>query len=106
MTVGNSEAELFWTEFLRTLVRRGLHGVKLVVSDVHKGLKAAIIKALGNGAECISCATRWRTRARRSTASSRFGSARRSPRPTHSGPRRSGARSPTSSVPGCLSSQL
>jgi putative transposase len=47
MTVGNSEAEPFWTEFLRSLARRGLRGVKLVVSDAHEGLKAAIGKVLG-----------------------------------------------------------
>ena len=44
MTIGNSEAEPFWTEFLRSLTRRGLRGVKLVVSDAHDGLKAAITK--------------------------------------------------------------
>jgi putative transposase len=47
MTVGNSEAEPFWTEFLRSLVRRGLSGVKLVISDAHEGLKAAVTKVLG-----------------------------------------------------------
>jgi putative transposase len=46
MTIGNSEAEPFWTEFLRSLTRRGLRGVKLVVSDAHEGLKAAITKVL------------------------------------------------------------
>jgi putative transposase len=42
--VGPSEAEPFWTEFLRSLSRRGLRGVKLVISDAHLGLKAAIAK--------------------------------------------------------------
>ncbi len=46
MTVGHSEAEPFWVEFLRGLTRRGLRGVKLVVSDAHEGLKAAITKVL------------------------------------------------------------
>ena len=46
MTVGYSEAEPFWVEFLRSLARRGLRGVKLVVSDAHEGLKAAITKVL------------------------------------------------------------
>jgi len=46
MTIGASEAETFWTEFLRTLTRRGLRGVKLVISDAHVGLKAAISKVL------------------------------------------------------------
>ena len=47
MTIGHSEAEPFWVEFLRSLARRGLRGVKLVVSDAHEGLKAAITKVLG-----------------------------------------------------------
>ena len=46
MTVGASEAETFWTAFLRTLARRGLRGVKLVISDAHEGLKAAVAKLL------------------------------------------------------------
>jgi putative transposase len=46
MTVGTSEAETFWTAFLRTLARRGLRGVKLVISDAHEGLKAAVAKVL------------------------------------------------------------
>ncbi|TFV37851.1 IS256 family transposase, partial [Bradyrhizobium niftali] len=37
MDVGPSEAETFWTAFLRKLARRGLRGVKLVVSDAHEG---------------------------------------------------------------------
>jgi len=46
MDVGPSEAETFWTEFLRKLRRRGLRGVKLIVSDAHEGLKAAVSKVL------------------------------------------------------------
>src|SRR6185295_18256113 len=46
LTIGASEAETFWTDFLRKLARRGLRGVKLVVSDAHEGLKAAIAKVL------------------------------------------------------------
>ena len=46
MTVGHSEAEPFWIEFLRSLARRGLRGTRLVISDVHEGLKAAITKVL------------------------------------------------------------
>ena len=45
--IGPSEAEPFWTTFLRDLVRRGLKGVKLVTSDAHEGLKAAIQRVLG-----------------------------------------------------------
>jgi putative transposase len=44
MKVGASEAETFWTEFLRSLMRRGLRGVKLVISDSHEGIKAAVAK--------------------------------------------------------------
>ena len=47
MAIGASEAETFWTEFLRSLARRGLRGVKLVISDDHKGLKAAATRILG-----------------------------------------------------------
>jgi len=46
MAIGPSEAETFWTEFLRSLARRGLRGVKLVISDAHEGLKAAVSKVL------------------------------------------------------------
>ena len=46
MAVGPSEAEPFWTSFLRSLTRRGLRGVKLVISDAHEGLKAAAAKVL------------------------------------------------------------
>ena len=47
MRVGVSEAEVFWTGFLRSLTRRGLRGVQLVISDAHEGLKAAAAKVLG-----------------------------------------------------------
>jgi putative transposase len=42
--IGLSEAETFWTAFLRKLARRGLRGVKLVISDAHEGIKAATAK--------------------------------------------------------------
>ena len=44
MDIGASEAETFWIEFLRKLKRRGLAGVKLVISDAHEGIKAAVSK--------------------------------------------------------------
>ncbi len=44
MTTGASEAEVFWTDFLRSLARRGLRGVQLVISDGHEGIKAAVSK--------------------------------------------------------------
>jgi putative transposase len=44
MAIGPSEAEPFWSGFLRSLTRRGLRGVKLVISDAHEGIKAAVAK--------------------------------------------------------------
>jgi putative transposase len=46
LAIGPSEAEPFWTAFLRSLARRGLRGVKLVISDAHEGIKAAVCKVL------------------------------------------------------------
>ncbi len=46
LAIGASEAETFWTDFLRKLTRRGLRGVKLVISDAHEGIKAAVSKVL------------------------------------------------------------
>jgi putative transposase len=48
--VGDSETEVFWTEFLRDLRDRGLHGVQLVVSDAHSGLVNAIDAVLQGSA--------------------------------------------------------
>jgi putative transposase len=45
--VGEAETEAFWTTFLRGLVKRGLTGVQLAISDAHPGLKTAIAKVLG-----------------------------------------------------------
>ena len=42
--VGDSEDGAFWTAFLRSLKARGLAGTKLVISDAHAGLKAAIAR--------------------------------------------------------------
>ncbi len=38
--------ETFWTASLRVLVRRGLRGVKLVISDAHEGIKASVARVL------------------------------------------------------------
>jgi transposase-like protein len=46
MDIGPSEAETFWTEFLRKLRRRGLRGVQLVISDAHEGIKASVAKLM------------------------------------------------------------
>jgi putative transposase len=48
LDVGEAETEAFWTEFLRSLVGRGLVGVQLAISDAHPGLKAAIARVLGS----------------------------------------------------------
>jgi len=47
LDVGEAETEAFWTEFLRSLVARGLVGVQLAISDAHPGLKSAIARVLG-----------------------------------------------------------
>jgi len=56
-----SEAESNWREFLFALARRGMHGVKYVVSDDHAGLRAALATCLPGvpcrGASSTSCAT-------------------------------------------------
>jgi len=52
--VGPSEDRAFWTAFLRSLVKRGLRGVRLVISDAHEGLKAAIASVL-SGATWQRC---------------------------------------------------
>ena len=46
MDIGPSEVETFWVEFLRRLRRRGLRGVKLIVSGAHEGIKAAVAKLM------------------------------------------------------------
>ena len=55
--IGPSEAEPFWSFFLKGLRRRRLAGVKLVVSDAHEGLKAAIAKTFG--ATWQRCRVHW-----------------------------------------------
>ena len=46
LDVGPSEEGAFWQQFLRGLVARGLHGVQLVISDAHEGLRGAIASVL------------------------------------------------------------
>jgi putative transposase len=60
LEIGTSEAKPIWTEFLRKLTRRGLRGVRLVISDAHEGIKAAVSKVLcapGSGAGFTPSAT-------------------------------------------------
>ena len=55
--IGPSEAEVFWSDFLKELRARGLHGVKLVISDAHEGLKAAISRVMN--ATWQRCRVHW-----------------------------------------------
>ena len=55
--IGPSEAETFWATFLKGLLRRGLRGVKLVISDAHEGLKAAIRRVFS--ASWQRCRVHW-----------------------------------------------
>lgn len=55
--IGPSEAETFWATFLKSLLRRGLRGVRLVISDAHEGLKAAIARVMG--ATWQRCRVHW-----------------------------------------------
>jgi putative transposase len=55
--IGSSEAETFWTGSLRRLRGRGLHGVRLVISDAHEGLKAAIARVFN--ATWQRCRVHW-----------------------------------------------
>jgi len=47
LAVGPAETHGFWKAFLRGLIRRGLRGVRLVVSDAHEGLRKAVGQVLG-----------------------------------------------------------
>src|SRR3954470_15026930 len=55
--IGPSEAEPFWSAFLKGLVKRGLSGVKLIISDAHEGLRLAITRVLG--ATWQRCRVHW-----------------------------------------------
>jgi putative transposase len=55
--VGPSEAEPFWSSFLKGLVKRGLKGVRLVVADAHEGLRHALTRVLG--ATWQRCRVHW-----------------------------------------------
>lgn len=60
LDVGTSEDGAFWLAFLRSLVARGLHGVQLVTSDAHQGLKDAIATVFA-GASWQRCRTHFMT---------------------------------------------
>src|ERR1700757_3192800 len=55
--IGPSGAEPFWSGFLKGLVKRGLKGVKLVISDAHEGLRLAITRLLSAGWQ--RCRVHW-----------------------------------------------
>jgi transposase-like protein len=55
--IGPSEAETFWSAFLKSLARRGLRGIRLVISDAQEGLKAAIRRVFG--AAWQRCRVHW-----------------------------------------------
>ena len=57
VTTGPSEAEPFWTGFLRALADRGLRGVQLVIADDHKGLRAAATRVFHAGQQ--RCRVHW-----------------------------------------------
>jgi transposase-like protein len=57
VATGPSEAEVFWTDFLRSLADRGLRGVKLVIADDHKGLRAAARRVFNAGLQ--RCRVHW-----------------------------------------------
>jgi transposase-like protein len=63
LDVGPSENGAFWLNFLRRLMARGLTGVRLVTSDAHEGLTAAIAAVL-HGATWQRCRVHWLRNAR------------------------------------------
>ncbi|MBS9376581.1 hypothetical protein GON09_005602 [Rhodococcus sp. B50] len=78
LDVGDSEDEVFWRGFLASLKKRGLSGVRLVISDQHAGLVTALRRSFQgpgtSGAGCISRATCWRMSPSRTPTSHRTSS--------------------------------
>jgi putative transposase len=107
MNIGPSEAETFWTESLRKLRRRGLRGVKLVISDAHEGIRAAVSKLMNATWQRCRMHTMRNALAHADKSSRRVVAAfmetafapRTAPRP----PKPSGARSPISCAQRCRS---
>ena len=67
LDVGDSEDEVFWRGFLTALKQRGLGGIRLVISDQHSGLVAALRRPFQGTAHqrCrVHFARRWRSPAR------------------------------------------
>ena len=87
--IGPSEAEPFWSGFLKGLVKRGLKGVKLVITDAHDGCvtrSPACSAPLGNAVACIGCGMPWHMYQRASTRWSPPRSARPSCSPSRGRP--------------------
>jgi transposase-like protein len=95
-------SETFWATFLKSLIRRGLRGTKLVISDAHEGLKVAIRRVMGSTWQ--TCRVHWMRNARptcrgANRAWCRRRCARRSSNPTAPAPARRYATWPTNSEP-------
>ncbi len=107
LDVGPSEDEAFWSAFVRSLVARGLSGVRLVTSDAHRGLKSAIEKVLV-GAAWQRCRVHFMRNALSlvpKAAQQMVGATIRtasSPSPTRGAPASSGGAWPTASEPASL----
>ncbi len=86
--IGPSEANTFWSTFLRNLVRRGLRGVKLVTSDAHDGLTVAIRRVMG--ATWQRCRVHWMRNALAMAAPAPLHAGRRHGRPDLAHHRRQG----------------
>ena len=75
LAIGASETEAFWLEFCRSLARRGLSGVQLVISDAHEGLRSALSQVFA-GATWQRSKVHFLQRRQRGTQAARAGSAR------------------------------
>jgi transposase-like protein len=93
---GECETEAFWRDFLRGVVKRGLTGVPLVVSDAHEGLKNAIGQVLG--APWQRCTVHFPPRGARSRAQGAAADARRAESDRSSTPRRANKRASSSAT--------
>src|SRR5215216_1853275 len=104
LDVGPGEDGAFWSSFLRSLVARGLSGVRLVTSDAHRGLKGAI-EAIVHGASWQRCRVHFMRNALSPWSPRQLNrwwgrpSAPSSPSPTHKAPTSSGVGSQTASAP-------
>ena len=75
LAIGASETEAFWLEFCRSLARRGLSGVQLVISDAHEGLRSALSQVFA-GATWQRCKVHFLRNVANATQAARAGGAR------------------------------